>query len=64
MNDFREMNEIDLSTQFLSTKENFTFRLHNVTYPEINWINIFHWINKYQSLNTCGCLLKCSEEDI
>lgn len=49
MNDFREMNEIDLSMQFLSTKENFTFRLHNVTYPEINWINIFHWINKYQS---------------
>lgn len=36
MNDLREMNEIDLSTQFFSTKENFTLRLHNVTYPEIN----------------------------
>lgn len=35
MNDLREMNEIDLSTQFFSTKENFTLRLHNVTYPEI-----------------------------
>lgn len=42
MNYFRERNEIDLFKQFVSTKENFTFRLHNVTYPEINWIIIFH----------------------